>query len=318
MNETLTTLLSLLSTGPISGPEMASQLNISRAAIWKYIEQLRDQGFTIESTPEGYTVAEISGYTAPTIRYGLDAPYKIIYFDQIDSTNIRGRQLAEAGRTNTVVVADKQTGGRGRLDRSWESPRGGIWASIIIQPNCPFSYLPMYTLAAAVSISVSLSASGYDATIKWPNDVLIGESKHKVAGILTESAGETDRVSWLVIGMGINANVNPTALPPGSVSLSTKGTVNRRELLQAILEKFHSLTTLGNEETYQRVGETILHEWRAQAATLGQQVRVDTTEATIVGEAVDIQFPGALVVETGTGTKNLHAGDCTHLRSDTP
>lgn len=314
MNETRRGLLAAFAEGPATGPALAERLGVSRAAVWKQVEALREDGFAIESTDDGYAITAVPDYGAAAIEYELAAPYTVEYHESIGSTNDRARELAADGDRDSVVVADEQTGGRGRLERSWASPSGGIWASAVLDPPLPAAHIPLVTLAAGVAVVDACRAVGVEATLKWPNDVLVGDSAdsdadrggRKLSGILTEMEGEADRVSWLLVGIGLNANIAGDALPAGATSLQEQvGAVDRRAVLQTILE---SLSTLVAEP------DSILERWRAYSSTLGRTVRVDTGRNEIEGEAVDVQFPGALVVDTDSGEQVVHAGDCEHLR----
>jgi len=321
MNETRRQLLAALAAGPVTGPALATEIGVSRAAVWKQVEALREEGFAIESTDEGYAITAVPAYGAAAIEYELDAPYTVEYHESIGSTNDRARELAADGQRDIVVVADEQTGGRGRLARSWASPSGGIWASAVLDPSLPAAHVPLVTLAAGVAVVDACRAVDVDATLKWPNDVLVGADAdsgadepsdgserggRKLAGILTEMEGEADRVSWLLVGVGLNANIDADALPAGATSLQQQvGDIDRRAVLQTVLESVSTL--LGDPEA-------IIQRWRAYSSTLGRRVRVDTGREEIEGRAVDVQFPGALVVDTDTGEEVVHAGDCEHLR----
>ena len=315
MNPTRRALLTALEGGPVDGPTLADRLDISRAAVWKQVEALREAGFVIESSDGGYQVIEVPEYGAEALAFGLDAPYDVEYRAQVASTNDRARELAAGGAADVVVVADEQTGGRGRLDRAWAAPSGGVWASLVLRPERPPAEVPMYTLAAAVAVVRAAREAGVEATIKWPNDVLVAgdaegaDNERKLAGILTEMEGEADRVSWLVIGIGVNANVDRDALPSGATSLrAAVGDVDRRKFLQRVLEEVHDLT--GGDTDLR----TVLDAWREHASTLGRRVRVETPRGPVEGRAADIRFPGSLVVETDDGERVVHAGDCEHLR----
>ena len=351
--QTRQAVLDALAEGPVSGPELASRLDVSRAAVWKTVDSLRDAGFTIDGTPAGYVMREPPAYGQSAIRYGLEAPFTIDYHDEVDSTNRRARNLAAGDHSDVAVVADRQTGGRGRLDRDWSSPSGGIWMSLLQRPDIPPAHAPAHTLAAAVATTQTCREAGVDAHIKWPNDVLVGgqttqndteavsdgahppaesaettrRGGHKLAGILTEMEGEADRISWLVVGIGVNLNVDAAGLPSTATSLQTEtGTVDRRQFLQRLLERFADL----------RADLTaVLPAWREHASTLGTRVRVHLNTPTptatetnrddpessadnrvVEGRAVDVEFPGTLVIDTGSGLQRVHAGDCEHLRSD--
>ena len=311
MTTTREALLSALEAGPVDGPTLAERLGVSRAAVWKQVDALREEGFGIEAGDDGYRVREVPAYGGSALAFGLDAPYGIEYHDRVASTNDRARERAEAGAADVAVVADEQTGSRGRLDREWTAPAGGVWASLVLRPERPPAAVPMYTLAAAVAVTRAAREAGADATIKWPNDVLVAgaDGERKLAGILTEMEGEADRVSWLVIGIGVNANVDRDDLPSGATSLRAEiGDVDRRTFLQGVFAEFHGLTGDGTD-----LRDT-LDAWRDHASTLGRRVRVETPRETVVGRAADVRFPGSLVVETDGGERVVHAGDCEHLR----
>jgi len=290
--------------GPVSGPALAESLGVSRAAVWKHVEALRDAGFEIPSGADGYVVRSVPDYGGDAIAFGLDAPDAVEYHDRLPSTNDRARELAVEGEADVLVVAGEQTGGRGRLDRPWTSPPGGVYASLLRRPDRPPAHAPVYTLAAAVAVARACREAGVDAVIKWPNDVLVAGSERKLAGILTEMEGEADRISWLIVGVGANVDVPDGALPETATSLAVEGgDADRRRFCQRVVETFHALDP-----------EAVLPAWREHTVTLGRSVRVETPGGTVEGEAVDVEFPGALVVRTGAGRRVVHAGDCEHLR----
>jgi len=332
MQETRERVLDALTEGPVTGPELAERLDVSRAAVWKHVEALREDGFDIASGDEGYVLAAVPEFGGTAVEYGLDAPFDVEFHDSVPSTNARARDLAAEGAADVVVLADEQTGGRGRLDREWSSPSGGIWLSLLVRPDVPPAHAPVFTLAAAVAVTRAAREAGVDARIKWPNDVVVSgasdspaerpaddvappgedaegdEVERKLAGVLTEMEGEADRVSWVVVGTGINANVDPDDLPsearPATL-LAEVGTVDRRLFTQRVLEEFDEL---------RRELESVIPAWREHATTLGKRVRVDTPGGEVVGDAVDVEFPGTLVVDTGDERVRVTAGDCEHLR----
>lgn len=329
--DTRRALLTALADGPISGPALADTLGVSRAAVWKAVESLRDEGFAVKSTPDGYVPPDDPGYCAAGIEFGLDAPYQLEYYDQLASTNDRARTVAADNtvRANTgpdteaiAVIADEQTGGRGRLGREWIAPSGGVWVSVAMWPDIPPARAPLCTLASAVAVVDACQRIGVETHIKWPNDVLVGDPDsaerggprarrggRKLTGILTEMEGEADRVSWLVVGIGVNANIDREQLPDGATSLRAElgHDIDRRAFVVSLLERFSALTATPDSI------DNVLPAWREHASTLGRRVRVETTTGSVTGTAVAVESPGALVVETDAGTQRVHAGDCEHL-----
>ncbi|ELY86809.1 biotin--[acetyl-CoA-carboxylase] ligase [Natrinema altunense] len=310
MNETRRAVIAALADGPVSGPELAGSLEISRAAVWKHIEGLREADFEIESGPTGYELVAVDAYNAPAVEFELEAPFSIEYHDSVGNTNDRARELAGEGETDVAVLANEQTGGRGRLDREWTAPAGGVWVSVVTRPAITPAQAPLYTLAASVATATAAREAGVDARIKWPNDVVVPAGDdgdyRKLAGILTEMEGQTDRVDWLVPGIGVNANLDADALPEGATSVRAEaGDVDRRRFVQRLLEGF---------DRYRRDLEAVVPAWRELALTIGQRVRVDRPAGEIVGEAIDVTESGALVVETDDERVTIPAGDCEHLR----
>jgi len=308
MQETRRRVLDALADGPVPGPELAERLDVSRAAVWKHVEALREAGFGIESDDAGYRVVEVPEYGGLAVEFGLEAPFSVEYHEEIDSTNRRARELAVEGASDVVVLADAQTGGRGRLDREWSSPPGGVYLSVVCRPDLPTAHAPIYTLAAAVAATRAARLAGVDAGIKWPNDVLVPAEggERKLVGVLTEMEGEADRVSWVVVGVGANADVPGSELPPTATSLRELGAeAHRRAFVQRFLRAFDAL---------QGEPESVLGAWHEHALTLERRVRVETPDGVVEGEAVDVAYPGTLVVETADGERRVSAGDCEHLR----
>jgi len=311
MNDTRRAVLDALADGPASGPAIAEALDVSRAAVWKHVEALREAGFAVDSVEDGYVLADVPEYGGPAVEFGLDAPFAVEYHDAVASTNDRARDLAAEGAEDVVVLADRQTGGRGRRDREWSSPSGGVWASLVLRPDLPPARVPLVTLAAAVAVTDAAREAGVEAAIKWPNDVVVPDESserggRKLAGVLTEMEGEASRVSWVVVGTGVNVNVDRDELAGDATSVRAEaGDVSRRVFVQRVLERFDDLRA---------DPDAVLDAWRDRAATIGQRVTVDLGGETVEGDAVDITEHGALVVATGDGERVVHSGDCRHLR----
>jgi len=307
MQPTRKRILQAVADGPVTGPALADDLDVSRAAVWKHVEALREAGFGIESRQPGYELTAVPEFGGEVVEFGLDAPFDIESHDSIGSTNDRARELAGEGAEDVAVLADEQTGAKGRLERAWASPSGGVWLSLVCRPDLPPAQVPVYTLVAAVATAEAVRGVGVDAGIKWPNDVLVGDDERKLAGILTEMEGEADRVSWVVVGIGLNANVDSGAVPETATTIREQvGDVDRAALTRDLLERFDDLRADPG---------SVLPAWRERAVTLGRRVRVETPGGDVVGEAIDVEFPGTLVVETDQGKKRVSAGDCEHLRS---
>jgi BirA family biotin operon repressor/biotin-[acetyl-CoA-carboxylase] ligase len=236
------------------------------------------------------------------------------YYREVKSTNEKAREIAATCGNGTIVLAEVQTGGRGRLSRSWRSPPGGIWMSLILKPKMPLAQAYRINMAVSVAIARTLiSLYGIRPGIKWPNDMLINE--RKLCGILIEVSAEIDRLEYAVVGIGINANVNVDDFPDDwnatSLSREIGGQVSRTQLIQALL--------LEIEKAYNQIGSTeICSEWRDRSVTLGRCVRVTSLEGDLEGYAVSLSEDGALEIELlgepGT-VRRIVAGDCVHLRA---
>ena len=303
--------------GYVSGEKMAEQLGVTRAAVWKKIAALRDAGYDISSAPRsGYILRSAPDrLIEPEIVKGLQTKLvgrEIICYDAVDSTNIVLKELARQGAENgTVVVADTQGTGRGRMKRAFFSPPGkGIWVSILLRPDFLPQEAPKCTLMAAVAVAQAMEKFGLRAAIKWPNDIL--HDGRKLVGILTEMSAEMDRVNYIVIGIGINVNIAeedfPEELRPIATSLmQMKGEpLSRVAFLQELLRELDVLYA-----DVQRAGfAPVLAAWKKYAVTLGQQVRVlGPGGETFEGTAADIDTEGALLIDTEEGQRRVLAGD---------
>ncbi len=263
-------------------------------------------------------------------RLGSLLAIRVDFHEEIDSTQRRAHELArERAPHGTLVISKVQKGGRGRLERSWGSPSGGIWMSLVLRPKIPSHLTPRITQAAAVGVAKALWSFGVEARIKWPNDLLVAkpdEAMGKICGILAETGatnlsakrlgpGAGNRVDFVVLGIGLNANLDPEDLNVPDREVSTLRSelgrdVDLLELLGALLSGLDA--ELGRIEDF----GAVLDDWRALDCTLGKLVRVERFGEVLEGRAADITPEGALLLETPEGTVELFEGEVEHLRQE--
>ncbi len=305
--------------GHLSGEELSRSLKISRQALWKHIQSIKEMGFDIAAVPHlGYRlISEPDKLYDFQVYHGLKTKTfgrKVLYFGSLNSTMDTATQLAlQGGKEGAVVIAESQTQGRGRLGRLWHSPKyKGLYFSVILKPKISLDKASIITLLAAVSIAEALKElTSVDVQIKWPNDLILHNKK--VGGILTEIKAEVDEISFVVIGIGLNINNDKKSLVPGATSLSleTGGELNRVQILQNILYRLET-----NYLLFHKKGPlAITDKWRQQSVTLGKRVRIYSHKEHIEGEAVDIDSDGGLLVRRDSGlTQKVTSGDVVHCR----
>ena len=238
--------------------------------------------------------------------------YEICHYDTVSSTNDVAKELARRGcKEGIVVLADEQTRGRGRLNRHWVSPKGGIWLSIVLRPRISPTEASRITFIASSAVAETLrQLYVLDPAVKWPNDVLI--AGRKVCGVLTEASTKGDTVQFVVVGLGINANVDLQAFPS---LVRRDGTTLKRELGHKVELRTLTKTLLQNfDYRYARLREGawqgLLQEWKSRAAFLHESVSVTSIGEHLHGEAVDIDEDGALLIRLETGVvRRVLAGD---------
>jgi BirA family transcriptional regulator, biotin operon repressor / biotin---[acetyl-CoA-carboxylase] ligase len=306
----------------ISGDELASDLGVSRTEIWDQIHSLKDDGYIIDSSSKlGYRLIKAPNRLLPSeLKRNLSTKYmgkEIHYFKEIDSTNDVAKELADEGaEEGTIVIAEIQSRGRGRLGKKWISPSGGVWMTIILRPKISSVNIPQITLVTGVAVAETIKNEyELDVGIKWPNDILIG--KRKVCGILIEADSRTDTIDYLVVGIGIDANVDIDQFPPnlrgGATSL--KRELNKEiscvELVQRFLENFENIYNEFNEGKF----SNILKDWRKYSKTIGSYVEVIKKGKTVKGEAVGVNKQGNLIMELDDGTlRKVISGECIHIK----
>lgn len=306
----------------VSGEAISDKLGLTRAAVWKHVEALRAHGYRIDAVPaRGYRLAGIPDRLTPLELRPLlnthDLGHALHHHEVIASTNDRARELAEEGAAHgEVVIAESQTGGRGRRGRPWVSPPGlNVYLSVVLRPELPPSRATELTLLTSVAVCDALRQADVPAEIKWPNDLLIGG--RKVAGILTELASEPERVHWVVVGIGVNVNATEADFPEElrpiatSVRIERGAPAPRALLVAACLTSLEAWLDRHAEEGFAPIREA----WRERAGTLGRDVTVRAEGRDVVGRAEDIDASGALLVRTDRGLERILSGDVLMLRT---
>nr|WP_294582679.1 biotin--[acetyl-CoA-carboxylase] ligase [uncultured Anaerotignum sp.] len=295
--------------GFLSGEDIGRELSITRAAVWKGIKKLREEGYEIEAvTNRGYRLTNPETmYNKRELEQGLKTKTMgqfIYFYEETDTTNNRARELAlEGAPEGTLVVAEKQTAGRGRRGKVWESPLGtGIWMSLVLRPQIAPAEASVLTLLCGLATAEAIEAeTGLSAGIKWPNDILINGKK--AVGILTEMDCEMSEVHFVIPGIGIN--VNTASFPPEIAEIATSlylecgKTVSRRRLVHKVLERLEE-----HYETFLRTGSfaAMLEDYRKHCITLGKEVHVLGREP-FFAEALDITPEGELLVRRADNGK---------------
>ncbi|MHC2994543.1 MAG: biotin--[acetyl-CoA-carboxylase] ligase [Candidatus Atribacteria bacterium] len=295
----------------ISGEVLAKKLGVSRVAIWKQIQRLKNMGYKIIADQNsGYCLVSRPDLLLPQeIQSGLSTNYigqKIYYFTELESTNIMAKEKVshkeEEINEGTVIIAERQSAGKGRLGRKWFSPTGGIWLSIILYPQLSPSYIPRITLMTAVAVVKAIErCAQIKGQIKWPNDILINEKK--VCGILTEMSVELDLINWVVVGIGINVDIKKQEFPEDirekttSLKEALRKEISRVRLVQIFLKEFERYYELLKK----REISLILKEWKSYSHTLGKKIKINIGENIVTGEAIDVNEKGELILKKKGG-----------------
>ena len=301
----------------ISGEALSSSLNVSRAAIWKHIQNLKSKGYIIDgisnkgykliSSPDLLNKSEL----LPLIKTSILGK-NIIHFDDIDSTNIKAKELAQNNIENgSIIIAEKQTLGSGRFNRKWVSPIGGLWFSLVLRPTIPPTEAPKITQIAAASIYKTLSDLNITSTIKWPNDILLNDKK--LCGILAEMKCDMDSVHYLVLGIGMNINIDESdfddSIKPIATSLKIEFNKNfeRSKLLAKFLYNFEILYNkfLYNLDLSETISICINH-----SNIFGKQAKLITYNTEEIVTCISLSNAGDLIVKDSAGNeKAVLAGE---------
>ena len=318
------TFLQTHNTEYLSGQDLSDVLRISRVAVWKHIKKIKELGYTIESKQKlGYKLISNSDILLPwEITANLKTEIigqQAYYFDIIDSTQNQALKMAkESSNNGSVIIATKQTGGKGRDGRRWISPKGGIWLSIILQPKFDITITTLFPIASALALSIAIEKTfSIKPELKWPNDLTI--KGKKVAGMLVDVSLESNRIENLVLGVGINFDVNVKQIEkllkntPNFYGVATlreqKKEIKPIHLVQTFLVELEKIyKSLNAKQT-----ENIISEWTSRSSTIGKNVELNTVDTKIKGKAIRIDKDGALVVSENNKQRRVIAGDIIHL-----
>ena len=316
--ETILSLFSQTPNGFVSGERISTELGISRTAVWKHIRNLRQAGYNIEAIPSrGYQLIQSPDILMPeAIQAGLECRVigsRVCCLDATDSTNLQACRFGDDGEAEgLVVVADQQSSGKGRMGRRWESPAGiNLYASILLRPAIlPFDAPKLTFLSAVAVCRAIMSSTGLQATVKWPNDVLL--NGRKVAGLLNEMSAETDRVNYVVLGIGVNLNMRNDQFPEDlrypatSLAIAKGHPVSRLDFTRSLLQEIDALYQVFLEQG----SEPVFEAWEHLCDMTGRAVRVDCNDLLIEGVMAGLADDGALLVRTATGKmERVYAGD---------
>jgi len=326
-NPGLVKVLSFLQTHNteyLSGQDLSDVLRISRVAVWKHIKKIQGLGYNVESKQKlGYKLISNSELLLPweitsnlkTKTIGKQA----YYFDSIDSTQNQALKMAQdVANDGTVIVAAEQTGGKGRDGRKWMSPKGGIWLSIILHPKFDISITTLFPIAASLALSIAIEkVFSIKPELKWPNDLTI--KGKKVAGMLVDASLESNKIENLILGVGINFDVNVKQIEKvlkgtpnfyGVSSLSDqKQNIKPIQLVQTFLLELEKIYNALNEKQIKK----IITEWTLRSSTIGKNVELNTVNSKIKGKAIKIDDDGALIILDNNKNHRVIAGDIIHL-----
>ena len=302
----------------LSGEDMSDVLKISRVAVWKDIKKIRSLGYKIKSKQNlGYKFVDSSMNLFPwEITENLNTKFlgkRVYYFDSIDSTQNFALKIASKNNENgTIIIAKKQTGGRGRMKRKWKSPSGGIWMSIIIHPEFDISYTTFVPIAVSLALSIAIEKIlKIKPELKWPNDITL--KGKKVAGILLDASIVSNKIESMVLGIGINFKIKPTELAdsikktPNFYGVTTLVKKNEDPILlvQQFLYELENIIQAFNSKNVKK----IKNQWIKNSSTIGRNVSIVTNNGNITGRATRIDNDGALLISRGKKIIRVLVGD---------
>ncbi|MCV0411732.1 biotin--[acetyl-CoA-carboxylase] ligase [Nitrosarchaeum sp.] len=325
-NQGVVKVLSFLkshNTEYLSGQDLSDVLRISRVAVWKHIKKIRALGYKIESKQKlGYRLESSTDKLLPwEITSGLKTKTfgkHMYYFDSVDSTQNHAMKIASEAIHGTMIIAEKQTNGKGRIGRKWISPKGGIWLSIILHPKFDMSLITLFPIASALALSNAIEKTlNIKSELKWPNDITINGKK--VAGMLVDASIESNKIENMILGVGINYNVEVKQIEKilkdtpnfyGVASLSEyNNTIKPVLLVQSFLLELEEIFNQLNKGDVKK----IIRDWTKKSSTIGQNIELITEDEKIKGKALKIDNDGALVISSNKKNKRITSGDIIHI-----
>lgn len=291
---------------PVSSEDLGGKLEIDNTSLTEQISELQDAGYEIIQSKNGYRL--LKDYDLPFPWEFPERESKIHFFREVSSTMDIARDLARKGCPDfTVVIAELQSKGRGRLQRVWQSEQGGLYFTIVLRPDMTPSESFRINFAASLVLATVLQERFHiDAKVKWPNDILVDGMK--ISGMLSEMEADAGKLSFINLGIGINVNNDPGEYEQRATSIKKciGKTVSRKNLLSCFLDELEKRTSKNSLNN-------IISQWKKRSATLGKHVRVVTVQDTLEGLAVDIDENGTLILKQADGTlKPVLYGDCFH------
>jgi len=305
----------------LSGQDMSDVLKISRVAVWKDIKKIRSLGYKIESKQNlGYRLVDTTKLLLPwEVTQNLNTKFlgkKVYYFNTIDTTQNFAMEIVTRNNMNgTIIIAKRQTGGRGRMKRKWKSPVGGIWMSIIIHPKFGVSSTTLVPIAISLALCIAIEKTlKIKPELKWPNDVTVNGKK--VAGVLVDASIVSNEIEYMIIGVGINFKIKPHELAstikktPNFYGVTTLVKKNEKALplVQQFLYELENVFQLINSRRIKKIKS----EWTKRSSTIGRNVSIITGEGNVNGKAVKIDSDGALIISKGKKAEKILVGDITY------
>lgn len=301
----------------VSGEKISKIVGISRVGVYKIINKLISEGFEIKKQKKlGYKLVSYPFLPEEILRQNFNIIKKVYFYKKISSTMDLAKEIISQQKEydKSLILALEQTEGKGRLQRKWFSPKGGLYFSLIIKPNIPPFEVFMLNFVFSLSVVETLKEYGVNANTKWPNDVLVDNKK--ICGILIETDTEIDKVNYCIVGVGVNVNIDNQffkkhKLEATSIYALTNKKVDFTQFFIFLLKKVEYWYEIFEKKEYDK----IVNEWKKYSSTIGKIVEIQTLEGKIIGKAIDVSSKGTLIIKTSSKQEiEILSGDCIHLR----